>query len=251
MILGNNVEISLSVNDLKQSEDFYLKLGFNKINSVNSENDSIIYFIDGNNIISLRNNNFHFPVITYHVTDLETRISDLRIKGIKTILNFDSNGDIFSANVIAPDMQTIRLVNSDFSLKNKDTQIPGIGRLGFVSIEVEDIKHAERYWIKLGFKSLLLKNCGFPCGLYTDGNIIIGLHETDILGSNGLAYFTDDSKYTQKILRDSGIQYMNSNGNSKGLKYTFVLDPDGRKIFIMHSSMEEIDILKRINSRAS
>ena len=183
---GNYVEIRTAVGDVAEALAFYQRLGFRALG------DDVVS--DGCINIHLLSGDEPSPTLSYAGSDLAA----LAALG----LGAEISGDV--ATLTTPDGLHIRFTSQASAVPmptgtpTSRTPISRLGMFGEFSLPVADRDAAIAFWQKLGFEQFLVSDEPYPWGIFIDGLIVLGLHQTrdfglpNITAQPYITYFTSD-----------------------------------------------------------
>ena len=100
--------------------------------------------------------------------------------GIEFVQKHERDGRLFMAIFSGPGGLAVGLINHDPTGMPKPTGEPlsKCGKFGEFSINVDNFQEAADFWSQLGFDSTYQSKEPYPWGIFTDGMIILGIHQT-------------------------------------------------------------------------
>jgi len=215
---GDYVEIRTTVGDVAEALAFYGKLGFRQVSEdVVSDGSINIHLLVGDE---------PSPTLAYAGSDIAA-IADLGITA-------QTSGD--TASFIAPGGLHIRLDAQPGSVLMPDgtslsrTPISRLGKFGEFALPVEDRDEAIAFWQKLGFEQFLVADQPYPWAIFSDGLIVIGLHQTSDFDQPHITYFTADMAERIAQLQADGVamRFMSEDDKSNAA----FTAPGGQRFFM-------------------
>lgn len=183
MKLGTNHEVRVTTPNPATAEDLFLRFGF-----LPMEDDSNL-LTDGSLYIRFVAGDTAAPKWFYYESDP----SELQAAGIPVST---SNGE---RTVTSPEGFTVVLSNE----KSPAPPLEGtplerkplsrLGKFGEFTLPTKDFTASQAFWEKLGFSSPMTMSEPYPWGIFTDGLIILGLHQTEEIPGPMMAYFSSDA----------------------------------------------------------
>lgn len=184
---GNYVEILTAVPDIAEATTFYEKLGFKKL----TEN----ILTDGSLNIHLKLGDFSSPTLHYMGSARNEEMTSP--EGVRLVLSTEKSP------VPMPE---------GTALERKP--ISRCGKFGEFALSVKNLKESAAYWEKLGFDQLFSHEEPYPWGIFTDGMMVLGLHEHVSFGNDveeyqptspHITYFSADMADRIAAFKSEGI----------------------------------------------
>lgn len=234
----NSALISLRVNDLESSYDFYTKLGWSKLED--KSNDDYIVLYDGSSLIALNSKQDKKVKYVYHLTD------ELFQKYFDSIQPVDFLDDYFEATF--PDSLTIEFINSELEfpctqnmqvvLETGDfMNIPMhnkvLGCYAELAMNYDKVEEAIEITERLGFKNNGLQTMPYKWVAMSDGLSLLSYHNTNEWSGMNITYFGKNNDDKAEMLKENGIDMEAVEMGGQVLPGNYILeDPDGNKIFM-------------------
>lgn len=203
MKLGDYVEIRARVADREAARTFYQALGYVPV----SESDDVL--TDGAIRLRLATTDTPDVHLAYYGCDLEA----VRAAGVD-----------LRDNVIVDPYGTRALLLAEASdvpmPEGSPTMRPPnlrLGKMGEYSLSVGSFEQTAAFWTGLGFEALHTTTTPYPWGIFTDGLIVLGIHEhVAVSDSNinphtvppAITYFAEDMPDRIRRLRREGIDIL-------------------------------------------
>ncbi len=174
------MEIRTTVEDIAGAMAFYERLGFKAVSK-----DVVT---DGSINIRLLVGDEPTPTLGYAGSDLAT-LATLEVDAA-------INGDV--ASFTTPDGLRVHFDAQPSSVPMPDgtslsrNPISQLGKFGEFALPVADRDAAIAFWQKLGFEQFLVSDEPYPWGIFSDGLIVLGLHQTSDFDQPHITYFTAD-----------------------------------------------------------
>ncbi|NDJ78735.1 MAG: hypothetical protein GYB65_20995 [Chloroflexi bacterium] len=199
MKLGTYVEVRARVDDQKAAAAFYQSLGFVPVS------DDVL--TDG--AVNLRLDTLESPDVhlAYYGSDLDA---------------IAAAGIAHTANIVVDHDQTRILLVADARAVPMPPGEPlgresrsWLGKMGEYSLTVDSFERAAAFWQGCGFQALHTSTTPYPWGIFSDGLIVIGIHQHVTLLADmpdtdsvppALTYFAPDMADRVKQLLDAGIE---------------------------------------------
>ncbi len=249
MKLGRACQITIGTANVKESYEFYRCIGFRKI-AEDSSPFPWIKVTDDSIVILLYQNGDSYIGLTYFDAEMDKTVEHLTSMGIR----FVQRGPKENIFITGTDTIVI-LVHADhesmFALQNKmlldlpesdyhiSERYPNemLGIFGEFSITVDDLQEAISLWEPLGFKLHHRTEWPYPWALMYDGQMIIGLHETQSFDGPVLSYFGPEIKQRVSKLSDLAVyaSQIDLQGDDNG---NYVIHtPESQKIFLVSAQV--------------
>ena len=229
--LGKAAQITIGVNDVNVSKEFYATLGFKEVISANDPYP-FVQMTDGSMNLNLSQDGNEYLGFTYFDTNMDERIAAMSEEGIESVPEMAAVSEMLAALYADPDGKTgIALVNFDASMfpvypvKSKGC----CGEFGELAIPVSDFDVAAEFWQKCGYKQLSVNEMPYKWGIFSDGLMIVGHHETDCLDKPSITYFSADAKEIIAGLQETGLEFKNAMPGTDGadIVHGTTVSPDG------------------------
>ena len=193
MKLGDVVQITISVTNLDESAVFYETLGYEKITE-NSLPWPWKQYSDGQNLILLNQDGRQYIGLNYYSADTLQLVKQIEEKGIQFLTKREQDGRLHTVNFSDDDGLMVSLINHD---PVEITPPPGepiskCGKFGEFALGVADFEKASSFWRQFGFEQLHASPDPYPWGIFSDGMIVLGLHQTQEFSGPCMTYFAPD-----------------------------------------------------------
>ncbi len=226
MILGETVEISLSVQSIGDNRTFLEQLGFQCVGENPDPANRAAVLTDGVIHIGLYERAFPTPTITYYAPDMARRITKLRQAGLA----------IGDDNTFAdPNGQRIHLYPfSQNRTPPTGTSTARMGTFGEFTIPTNDVKKSAAFWQKLGFTQTSGHDSNpYPYAVMSDGLLTIGLHQIGTIPRQHITYFAPDMIDRIAALLADGIEAAWQETNAHGQIDRVSLQAPGGQLFYL------------------
>jgi hypothetical protein len=227
MRLGESCEISVSVDDVPAAAGFYAKLGYREIGTTPAGPGLALF--DGKVRLGLYTQSIPSPTLTYFTEDLPRTVRELAALGESACIL----GAAAGAELAVRDGLTVRLVEVLEAPEPTTGDFPfPLGEFGELALPVGDLRASAAYWSRLGFRKAagdddLRTDNPEPWGIYSDGVMMIGLHQTADFQGPHLTYFSADSAARIAALTQQGLAVEET--DSANAAFTA---PGGVRIFV-------------------
>ncbi len=230
--LGSSARIAISSSDIPTSYEFYKEFGFAPLGDASEDITSdtkLLRLTDGQIILTLLRETFKSPIIAYFADDL-TMIEKL-VK--KTVTDAEVKRDDKGISEIifkSPGGVTIDIHRSEAntSLKPSGAENPKCGTFSELSIGVPNRDSAVTFWKQLGFDASGVYNVPYPWGIVKDGNIVLGLYQSEDVKGAMLTYYSSKAEAQIQALVKAGIPIIHETPDPSGKKLNASFrSPDG------------------------
>jgi uncharacterized protein YndB with AHSA1/START domain len=226
--LGTHVEIGMSVHDVGASATFYQALGFRQLSQTAlTDGGVIIRFIAGgktglsllyygSDIPALRRENPHL-IGQYSTGSLTVETP----YGLPLTLNL--------ANSEVPPLSGTPMTRQPLSR---------CGKFGEFALPVHDFSAAAAFWERLGFTRLHAETTPYPWGIFSDGLIILGLHQTTDFATPTITYFAGNMAERIAAFQREGLTITSVPPVIDGAVSNAALTtPDGQRVFLFQGEI--------------
>jgi catechol 2,3-dioxygenase-like lactoylglutathione lyase family enzyme len=241
MKLGDVVQISIGVSDLAESVLFYEKLGFSQI-AANQEPWPWAQFSDGRNLILLNQDGNQYLGLNYFSTNVAEKVAEIEGAGVSFLTKQQQNGRIQTAIFADQNGLIVGLINHEAAEMPHPTGFPlcHCGKFGELAVAVNDFGAPAAFWQQFGFEPNHTSNEPYPWGIFSDGRMVLGFHETTEFGQNSpaLTYFAPDMPQRIERVRKAGIIFASEVADKAGVVREVILNgPGGEAIFMFEGEV--------------
>ncbi len=220
--LGEVACVYITTSDLDSSVALYEKLGFQKTGS-NIFPVPWAQVSDGSLLIMFRKDATPYIGLTYYVTEIEKTAEQLEKNGIVFTQKPKETDPIKRYYFKTPDGFNIMLASNvgaftqptgltmldmkpaDFSNAEKYPN-KQCGVFGEFCQPVTDLAISIAFWKKLGFTSKYQEAAPYPHAIISDGQMIIGLHQTKHFNYPAITYFGLDTEKRIQQMKEKGLK---------------------------------------------
>jgi predicted lactoylglutathione lyase len=234
--LANYLQIAISLReptgDVSKLRPFYEKLGFKVIDQAGPPVPFLL-MTDGLILLRLDECEFATPRLDYFTTDAPNQIKRLESLGISYSTEMACTRKRWVTNFRDPNDQQFAIIEDHRAPLPKDRQShSACGTFGEFSIHTTNRDASVQFYRNLGFTAQLFET-PYPWAILRDGNITIGLHQSDEFTRTTLTYFSKDSVERIEKLKAAGMKFTNEQKNAAGKVANATLQaPDGQMFFI-------------------
>ena len=241
MKLGDVVQISIGVSDLATSVAFYEKLGFQQI-ATNQQPWPWAQFSDGRNLVLFNQDGNIYTGLTYFSTDVPEKVAKMEAAGVSFMMKQEHDGRIQTAIFGDENGLMVGLINHEASEIAHPTSLLQChcGKFGELAVAVNDLKETAAFWQQFGFEPTHTSNEPYPWGIFMDGLMVLGFHQTAEFGDNSpaLTYFAPDMSKRIERVRQAGISFASETKDEAGVVRNATLNgPDGEAIFMFEGEV--------------
>jgi len=235
--LASYVQIAVSLREdsggIAAMRGFYEKLGFIAIEE-GGEPVPYVLFTDG--VIHLRLDECQFPSprLDYYTSDAPKQVQRLETLGIMYSTEKACAHKVNVTNFLDPNSQQLALIQRDHAPIAEPRKPQSLlGHLGEFSIHTTDREESIAWYEKLGFKTYFKFDKPHPWAILSDGNMVLGLHQSNDFTRTTLTYFSKDSADRIEKLKAMGFTLTNEQKNAAGKVANAMLTaPDGQTFFV-------------------
>ncbi|MGD1844452.1 MAG: VOC family protein [Salibacteraceae bacterium] len=209
MHLGEASLITIGVNDLNASLQFYQQLGFRVLEKSQRPNPWA-QITDGRVVLLLNRDKSSYISLTYFSKDARERAQRLQKEGIRFHYTSGPEKKLFQGIFVSPDNLAVNMMNLDPSKMFKPNQptlrdIPveqlkkpeaypntRLGAFGEFSHPVKTLLRSIDFWSQMGFKPLSINEEPYPWAIISDGINLLGLHQSKDFDFPAITYFAPD-----------------------------------------------------------
>lgn len=258
MKLGKRVQIALGVPDLAATSAFFVQLGMQPVDG-SSEPYPWAQFSDGQNLILLNQDGMVYRGLIYFNPDLDEQVARLEADGVAFFWKQPApDGGLQSAMFIDPTGPDgpngaanvgVNIVAHDPVGLHTPAGVPltRCGKFGELALAVDDYAQTTAFWARLGFEPLLENREPYPWGIWSDGMLVLGVHQNktfSLPGTDGLnlspalTYFSADSPTRIAALKADGLVPAFEIAGADGtISHAGFQSPDGTTFFIFEGEI--------------
>jgi predicted lactoylglutathione lyase len=241
MKLGDVVQISMGVPELAESVAFYEALGFSQI-AANLEPWPWAQFSDGRNLILLNQDGNEYLGLTYFSTNVAEKVAQIEALGVSFLQKQRQNGRLHTAIFGDPNGLLVGLIQHEAAEMPHPTSFPlcHCGKFGELAVAVHDFGETAVFWQQFGFEPNHTSNEPNLWGIFSDGQIMLGFHETTEFADNSpaLTYFAPDMPQRIEQIRQAGILFASEMADEAGKVRNATLEgPAGEAIFMFEGQV--------------
>ncbi|MFT7589587.1 MAG: catechol 2,3-dioxygenase-like lactoylglutathione lyase family enzyme [Limisphaerales bacterium] len=203
--LGVQVTVAIGVEDLKANQIFYQKLGFKVVFSDNTPYP-ISVLTDGSMYITLNQDGQTYFGLTYFSPSIKARKA--KLKALDLSFEMETEGNMPMVVIVDPD-EKIGIALAQALIPGLDP-IPiksegACGTFGEIAVPVANLDTAAVWYESIGFTEISKYEKPYPWGLYSDGMMVIGLHQSPHFSAPAITYFSPSSTAEIKRVQALGL----------------------------------------------
>lgn len=235
MRLGENVHVTIHLDDLAEALPFYQGIGYRLVRQAERPAPSVL-LSDGVVLVQLEQDEKPFQGLTYYTANLAERLEHLERVGV-TFTEITMKGER-PASALFYDLNGcgVRLVAADPEAlpRPEGNSFSECGKFGEFSIPTRDLKTSLAFWENLGFTRTDGDDAEpYPWAFIKDGLIAVGLHQTDDFSVIMLSYFAQDMVERIARLKAAGMPFVWERKNEQGQSiHGRIQAPDGQSFFL-------------------
>lgn len=206
-MLGRFLEYSIPTADIRESLDFYMKLGFSQAGVGETWSHPYAVVTDGRIHLGLHSLPEAEPILTFVKPDLLRHLAALEHLGVQFDVRRLGN-DIFNElGWRDPAGHRVRMVEArTFSpTKRAPTETSLCGYFAEIALPCAGLEAAKGYWEQLGFVGMDELESAVPHVSCTSDSIDVGLYERTLLPLPTLVFDAGDLRGTLARLADAGV----------------------------------------------
>lgn len=228
MKLGTYAEVRAAVLDIASAQSTFEKLGLKKIGS------SVL--TDGGLNIGLQTDTLNGPTLAYYGSDVEAvRAAGIAVNG-DTITTPEGVRLTLSAQAAPAPMPEGDIMSRK--------PISRMGKFGEYAIPTHNFEASAAFWKSLGFEQLHASGEPYPWGIFSDGLIVVGLHQPDpasgqpMFDEPHITYFSGDMADRIAALKNDGFAITDVPPEYEGrVVNARMTGPGDLKIFLFHGEI--------------
>ncbi len=228
MKLGTYVEVRAAAANIASAQAAFEKLGLKKIA------DTV--FTDGGLNIGLQTDALAGPTLAYSGSNLD----DIRAAGIAV------NGDTITSPegvhlLLSKQVAPAPMPEGDIMSRKP---ISRMGKFGEYAIPTQNFDTSVAFWKALGFEQLHAASEPYPWGIFSDGLIVVGLHQPDPASGQPMfyephiTYFSGDMADRIAALKQDGFAISDVLPEYEGrVVNASMTGPGDLRIFLFHGEI--------------
>lgn len=244
MKLGYAFEIVVTVPDLRQSLQFYEKLGYRQLTDTTSPTQHDVLLTDGIILLSLREGSAWKTNLTYFAENVAEKVERLERLGVSFDEKDQTNGKITSATFTDPNGLQVDLIQAAPSQVPKPLGKPisKAGQFGELSIETEDVRKSLDFWTKLGFEPTEhMPASPDSWASISDGLLVLGIllkgYCQHIIKTPSITYFEAEAPQRIRSLKEEGMTFVQEIPSENGeTGHAVAQAPEGQIVFLFGNS---------------
>lgn len=239
MKLGERVQIHIGTANLGNALAFYEKLGFQKLGH-RLEPYPWAQLTDGQNLLLLSQDGHPYMGLAYFSRQAHQIVADLARHGIFFLQKQEENGIVLMAIFQENNGLMMAIINHDAAQEPVPNGEPltRCGKFGEFALAVGEMAEAAAYWQNLGFERVYQSDEPYPWGIFNDGQIQLGLHQTTDFRGPALTYFAPNMAERITALKGDGFQFIKEIPNEQGIISNAILKTvDGELIFLFEGEV--------------
>lgn len=228
--------------DVEKSQVFYEKFGYMHQDVVLNEKNAIL-FADGRMNYLLKKGKPTKTKFTYFTDDLPSLLQYLQQNQISfKKLGLDKDEELNRIELEDPNQFQIEINSqSEFDLipvdPRGDSKVK-LGNFGEFAIPTVNFEKTKQFWQLFGFEALVEMTDPYPWGIFTDGLIVLGIHEAADFSIPTMTYFKLNMLETIKELQSSGIGVKAGKNIEIEKGNGIVIAPDGQQFFFFEGDVK-------------
>jgi catechol 2,3-dioxygenase-like lactoylglutathione lyase family enzyme len=235
--LASYVQIAISLREdmggLAAVRPFYEKLGFV---AIEEGGEPVPYVVYTDGMIHLRVDECQFPSprLDYYTSDAPKQVQRLESLDIMYSTEKACARKVNVTNFVDPNGQQLGLIQRDHAPVAEPRKSQSLmGSVGELSIHTANRDESIAWYERLGFKTYFKFDKPHHWAILSDGNMVIGLHQSNDFTKTTITYFSKDSADRIEKLKSMGFKFTNEQKNAAGKVANGMLTaPDGQTFFV-------------------
>lgn len=163
--LGEFLELSVSTADIRESADFWERLGFVHAPTGDIWSHRYALLTDGGLCLGLHEYRFDSPALTFVRPELAQHLPGLRETGVDFAFAKTGDDEFHEAGFHDPAGQMIALLEArTYSAPSEAPAATRIGRFAHFTLTMNDVERGVEFWADLGFAATLADDHGDVAG---------------------------------------------------------------------------------------
>lgn len=244
MKLGYAFEIVVTVPDLRQSLQFYEKLGYKQLTDTTSPTRHDALLTDGMILLSLRVGSARKTILTYFTENVAEKVEGFERVGVSFDEKHETGGKVTGATLTDPNGLQVDLIQA---APSQVPQPPGkpiskAGQFGELSIETEDVRESLDFWTKLGFEPTEQMPASTDSwASIADGLLMLGIYVKGycphIIKTPSITYFDAEAAQRIRKLKEEGTTFVQELPGENGeTGHAVARAPEGQLLFLFGTS---------------
>jgi len=227
------ISVREDVGGLSAVRSFYEKLGFKAIEE-GGEPVPYVLYTDGMIHVRVDECQFPSPRLDYYTSDAPAQVERVQKLDIMISTEKACARKVNVTNIIDPDNQQLAIIQQNHAPVPEPRQSHSLmGTFGELSVRTSNLAESIAWYGRLGFATVKTFDKPHPWALLSDGNMIIGLHQSKELPKTTLTYVSRDSAERIEKLKSMGFKFTNEQKNAAGKVANGQLTaPDGQTFFV-------------------
>ena len=235
--LGPYAQIAVSLREdvggLSAVRAFYEKLGFT---AIEEGGEPVPYVLYSDGMIHVRVDECQFPSprLDYYTSDAPKQVQRLLNLDLQISTEKACARKVNVTNFIDPNNQQLAIIQQSHAPVAQPRKSHSLmGTFGELSVHTRNLAESIEWYGKLGFTNVKRFEKPYPWAIISDGNMVIGLHQSNEFTKTTLTYFSKDSADRIERLKSMGFKFTNEQKNAAGRVANAQLTaPDGQTFFV-------------------
>ena len=148
-------------------------------------------------------------------------MAEIEAKGVSFLRKQEQDGRIQTAIFGDSNGLMVALINHEASEMPHPTSFPQChcGKFGELAVAVTNFEETAVFWQQFGFEPTHTSNEPYPWGIFNDGLMVLGFHQTTEFSdtSPALTYFAPDMPERIERLRKAGVSFASEMPDEAGV----------------------------------
>ena len=237
MQLGDYVEVRTAVEHPAEALATFEKLGLKPAGNMGVMTDGGLNF-------GLQQAGLRGPTLAYGGSDVEA------IKAAGIAVEASTEPNLYDARIVSPEGVHIYLKSQAGRAPMPEGDIMSrkpvsrLGKFGEYAIPTKNFEESAAFWMQLGFGQLHAAADPYPWGIFSDGLIVVGLHQVDpasgqpVFHEPHITYFKGDMADRIAALKQDGFDITDIPPEQDGrIVNASMTGPGGLKIFLFNGEL--------------
>jgi catechol 2,3-dioxygenase-like lactoylglutathione lyase family enzyme len=208
-VLGRFHEIGIATSDIRESVEFYERLGFTQAQTGDARSHPYGVVTDGRIFIGLHQRKFDSPVVTFVKPGIAQYIGELAGRGITPV--FQRTGeDVFNEIGLRDpvgQMLTVQEARTYSPVDRGDDELSLCGYFQQISFPARDFEAARAFWEPLGFVATEESDDPYVHLPLTSDHLDVAFHRPRTLDGPALVFRDPQMAARIARLRDLGVEF--------------------------------------------
>jgi hypothetical protein len=241
MKLGTGVFITRLCSNVEESLPFYEAIGYKRFNTTSGKNLQYI-FSDGRMNLFLKQSKKSQTELVYFNPKVQDLLDELSKGNIKYETFKKVGNQPFRIRISDPDGLDIIIQEKEFDSKYainpRGDSLIEFGNFGEFALNTKDYEAKKNFWQKCGFEPLFEDKNPHPWGIFSDGLVVLGIHQSQEFIEPSLTYFKVNMQDAINVLQKKGIKFFETETAKFKEGNGVTKSPDGQQFFFFEGDIK-------------